>query len=29
MLEAKIKYANDPEGEAAEQYAEGFDEALK
>ena len=29
MLEAKIKYANDLEGEVAEQYAGGFDEALK
>ena len=29
MLEAKIQYANDLEGEAAKQYAEDFDEALK
>ena len=29
MLEAKSWYANDLEGEAAEQYVEGFNEALK
>ena len=29
LLKAKIHYANDLEGEAAEQYIEGFDEVLK
>ena len=29
MLEVKIQYANDLEGEATKQYARGFDEALR